>query len=1206
MSPRTRPHAQRPLFFPNGEVNVQVLQQVFSVAEDEAATDGKPHNNLQTLHRYLLHAMKAPSFTSSSTSATAATVNTSAFSSNRKHKKWALLRADDPPAYRALLTGCLVGTLAEAPPAAAIVTDTNQRFTQAQLLNQVLETLFLGRSGAPPNHLLAKGYRKQRPGQGHGMQSLYGVECYFPNTLVNVLKGSEWDLLLSRIGDACMLHLLLHTCLFLPLPNSCYMQLTGPPLSSLLLRSGRKLKRPPSKHQSASTAATSPARTNTKAKEENHPTEWRVERPKDPSSTTAARLERSRIFYSNPFKGRGLPKLHVLNNVKASNKGVHILLTNIFLQEKNSAKSPEEARSSLASSSGGVKVNVAKAQHSGSKKHQQRVPARLVAVTPLLKRMIQRHNKVQNSYHRALNRHCPLPLPRHLLPTESPASLIPSSSRSAKAIALVCLDADPSTQRQPEREGAMDADPSTPVSIKERKRALNRVTNYNDLFQYHSACKYVTAFVKAVCSYLIPFEMWGSQHNLSIFHQNIYRFVKSRRFESLTIEQIMQGMKLNDCKWLDCSSRKKNKANKDKHKGHLPPNDAIKRHKLMKRWLRWVFEGLIVPLLRNNFYVTEKATTGKRIYYYRKPIWARVSTLAMQELLSRRIFEEISDKETQRLLSRRPFGYSFLRFLAKQQGIRPIMNLAWKPSFSPSACGFGKSISPPAHSINTILSTTFHVLNSAKDELPQSFGGSVFSYNEAYVRIAGFLQSVRRSYAQSGGGMESTPSTRPLPALYMVSVDVKQSFDNVNHHKLWSAVMQLLNGQRRDQYLVQRYATHVPIAAQQRIHSTYERAISHPAQFPQFLQFATQRAATLKNAVLTDEVVYALVDKSEIKKLLKEHIFSNIVCLDGRFYRQRKGIPQGSVLSSLLCSLLYGYMENNCLEHLPKEDYSLETGNDPLENKRDPAKGVLVRLIDDFLYITTCKEKAERFVADMQEGYPAYGCMINTHKTRVNFATDLLPKQCCFLPDDKTGTAPFLPWCGLLINTVTLEIMADYSRYYGCEIENTLTVKYTGEAFRQQMLLSIRPKCHPLLLDGNVNSVFTVRLNVYQAFLFSAIKYHCHICCLPFAVDERNASFFNGVIGDVLEYMNVLIKLRCTSPVAQRMACSCPITRHEVYWLGYKAYLHVMQRKHARYAPIVAHLKEKLGSLPKSKQLARRLRLVVQPHRSPAFANMLY
>ncbi len=56
---------------------------------------------------------------------------------------------------------------------------------------------------------------------------LYHAECWCTNTSSQLLLAPEWQLLLARIGDSLMLHLLLHSSLFLWLPNNNYMQVAG-------------------------------------------------------------------------------------------------------------------------------------------------------------------------------------------------------------------------------------------------------------------------------------------------------------------------------------------------------------------------------------------------------------------------------------------------------------------------------------------------------------------------------------------------------------------------------------------------------------------------------------------------------------------------------------------------------------------------------------------------------------------------------------------------------------------------------------------------------------------------------------------------------------------------------------------------------------------------------------------------------------------
>ena len=78
----------------------------------------------------------------------------------------------------------------------------------------------------------------------------------------------------------------------------------------------------------------------------------------------------------------------------------------------------------------------------------------------------------------------------------------------------------------------------------------------------------------------------------------------------------------------------------------------------------------------------------------------------------------------------------------------------------------------------------------------------------------------------------------------------------------------------------------------------------------------------------------------------------------------------------------------------------------------------------------------------------------------------------------------------------TLEVQADYSRYAGEDLRDSMTVEATaavGATLRRRLYSFLRPKCHALLLDGRLNSAATVRLNIYQSFLLAAIKFHCYV-----------------------------------------------------------------------------------------------------------------
>lgn len=67
------------------------------------------------------------------------------------------------------------------------------------------------RANSEDTNVLTLGYREAAPGpSGHRVSSSNGVMCFFPNTLVALLKKEPWRDLHAAIGDDLMLHLLLN------------------------------------------------------------------------------------------------------------------------------------------------------------------------------------------------------------------------------------------------------------------------------------------------------------------------------------------------------------------------------------------------------------------------------------------------------------------------------------------------------------------------------------------------------------------------------------------------------------------------------------------------------------------------------------------------------------------------------------------------------------------------------------------------------------------------------------------------------------------------------------------------------------------------------------------------------------------------------------------------------------------------------------
>lgn len=152
-------------------------------------------------------------------------------------------------------------------------------------------------------------------------------------------------------------------------------------------------------------------------------------------------------------------------------------------------------------------------------------------------------------------------------------------------------------------------------------------------------------------------------------------------------------------------------------------------------------------------------------------------------------------------------------------------------------------------------------------------------------------------------------------------------------------------------------------------------------------------------------------------------------------------------------------------------------------------------------------------LARLPAGFPDFGITINAAKTKANFQAVAGGVQ--LRKTYQAGDAEFVQWCGLLVNSATLELQADYTRYTGqhlagalglnaqrvrsragrrmsklivkvgfpcaqCTANEAPSPQAPGKVLAAKLRAYLRPKCHPVLLDGTINTPMTVRLNIYQ------------------------------------------------------------------------------------------------------------------------------
>ena len=105
--------------------------------------------------------------------------------------------------------------------------------------------------------------------------------------------------------------------------------------------------------------------------------------------------------------------------------------------------------------------------------------------------------------------------------------------------------------------------------------------------------------------------------------------------------------------------------------------------------------------------MTESNIHRNRVFYFRHDVWKKLSEPTINKLKVE-MFTELKSDQAKRILDSRKLGFSTVRLLPKETGIRPIMNLRKRGMVVER----GKTIL--TQSINSIMTPVFNVLSFEK------------------------------------------------------------------------------------------------------------------------------------------------------------------------------------------------------------------------------------------------------------------------------------------------------------------------------------------------------------------------------------------------------------------------------------------------------------------------------------------------------------
>jgi Telomerase ribonucleoprotein complex - RNA binding domain len=846
--------------------------------------------------------------------------------------------------------------------------------------------------------------------------------------------------------------------------------------------------------------------------------------------------------------------------------------------------------------------------------------------------ILRRHSK-KTDYHRLLQRHCPLP--------------------------------------------ARVMDSTSAVSL-------------SDLTYQYVSPEGVISFVQACLHSVLPSTFWNGgpgcssqeknssetgknqETNESVFLQQIVPlFVKLRRNERLGNKMLLQNIRITKMSWIksDDEARRKVGATRLDH-------EFLKLQVLSI--FRWLFHGYIIPLLHQCFYITESEMHGKRVLYYRKPIWALFRTLSMSKLLgsttkntsfekgvkeaedgvnskAKKIqYVEVAEADVLRRLLHedRQMGVCKLRLVPKASGVRPIATLNKRefitpvvPTSNSTAKPNQSSLSeildigelelnddeemdtplgparkktrrdvvtdssvltstlhelPPTRirltnqsraSTNTMLSDIFSVLTFERDRKNHSFGSGLSGMHDFYPRYRFFLQHWKNN---------AVGEAYPRQQLYFGSVDIRHCYDNIDQEHLLSVISNAVLTD--DHYVVQKYNVYKPERQSDcplTVTWQSKKEVSLLEELEPFRSKVRVLSHERRGSIFVDGVNTIVMSKEQIMNQLRAHLTGHVVVTKGRYGNryllQSTGIPQGSILSTILCNFYYGEVEGRLFDSQHDHDVSSSVPMDIAGSH------LLARMVDDFLLVTTDIDDLRNFFETMHRGDTDLGVTINQDKTRSSIPINIVldddsvigksRKSFDILPiNQMVSSGSYFSWCGMMFDTHTGEVRIDYSRFVDGKGGDSLTVdrvSHEGDHLLLQMKQFVRPRCLPILYDPMINTMPGRVFNFYQMMVYAAVKTSEYLKslqneCPPSSsvfhgrknVVMSNIPFLIKCIDDTVQFGSELIQLRVRTTLKSKEASDLSITSTELKelpptapflpltlttWLGWRSFYDVFR-----------------------------------------------
>uniref|UniRef100_A0A915K162 Telomerase reverse transcriptase n=1 Tax=Romanomermis culicivorax TaxID=13658 RepID=A0A915K162_ROMCU len=408
-----------------------------------------------------------------------------------------------------------------------------------------------------------------------------------------------------------------------------------------------------------------------------------------------------------------------------------------------------------------------------------------------------------------------------------------------------------------------------------------------------------------------------------------------------------------------------------------------------------------------------------------------------------------------------PFAY---KYIPKVSGFRPIL--------------LNYMINDrKIEKMNNVLKPYLAILHDCFSKNPHLIG----QQQSYFTMIKTIWRSFKENYSYNYGDMLSRK-------LYFVKADLESCFDSLLHKKLLIILENNLKPALSPIYAVQKFC--ILAKKNGELFRRYlftawplDRGIGDPKK--EILNFMKRRhlsdhsskRSNRNNCIIVTnrEQSLPVIHRDELIQILRRFICENVVKLCRRFYLRKRGVAQGSTISVALCNLYMADFERRKLKEFIVE----------------PNRDLLMRHVDDYLYVTPDKDRAVKFARSMLAGCPDYGLKSSIGKMSINFDRENFFND--FVDGAKIAVFRHASWCGLNFDSFTAEISSDDERWLRSDdFRDFITINYCKNADRfvlSRLNHYLAARNHEICFDDRINSPLVIRRNIRRAFIFLARCY---------------------------------------------------------------------------------------------------------------------